>query len=252
MERFAVADIESKLFWTAGFFVVVGPSGSGKTTIVRNALANPRKYIALPETGATLWVLVGASHDLQKELEPELNRSVFTAAHFVTEHLSECDDLRSAVENNNNGGAHVIFIDDYMSYSNRDSDFIKQLLHRYKRHERLCVVVAVHNLKCDQPRTRIVGEMLDFADRVIFTKSHLNLSNLKLYLQRINFPLLARSSLRREFLADRNLPPEKKRYGILVHDRKSTYVISDFVALLDGADQNKMYCYGESIVSAQD
>lgn len=250
MERYAVANIESELFWTAGFFVIAGPSGSGKTTIVKNALIDPRKNIALPANGATLWVLVGGSHDLQNELQPVLNRSVFKNAHFVTEHLSECQALRSAIETNNAGGAHLIFVDDYLSYSTRDSDFIRQMLHRYKRHESLCVVVAVHNLKTDTARTQIVGEMLSFADRVIFPKSHTNINNLSVYLKRINFPLRARPELIKELVADRNAPPEKKRHGIMVHDLKSTYIVADFEALQRGADQRSMYCYGNVYASA--
>ena len=245
MEDLAVAYIEPKLFWTAGFFVIVGPSGSGKTTIIRNALRNPRKYIALPpDKEVTLWVLVGASHDLQAELEPQLDGTVFTEVNFTHERLGECDALRSAVESNDARRAHCIVVDDYMAYSAKDGEFIRQMLHRYKRHEHLCVVVALHNLQRD--RTNTVWEMVDFADRVFLTKSPGNLKNLEALLQRLRLPLSSSQRLRREFTTDRALPPEEKRYGVLVYDRRSTYLVSDYKALSEGTDQKLMFCYGES------
>ena len=247
MESFPVTFIEPKLFWTKGFFVIVGPSGSGKTTIIKTALKDPRKYIGgLPDKGATLWVFVGASHDLQRELEPELDASVFTDVRFVSERAGDCTELLAALEKSTAGDtSHCIFIDDYMSYGRKDFILIKNLLHTYKRHETLCTVVALHNLRRD--KVGAVPEMVEFADRILFTKTTGNVGNVAALLAKMEVPKCVQQPLRKEFAADRGLPPEKKRYGVAVFDRTSSMIISDYRALSEGVAQRMMYCYGEWI-----
>jgi hypothetical protein len=245
MERYAAAYIEPKLFWSAGFFVIVGPSGSGKTTIIKDALTKPNMYIDLREKRtATLWVLVGASHDLEKELQKELNRTVFTKVNFVTQRIGECVSLHEAIKNNDGKGSHYVFIDDYMTYSRSDALFLRRMLHAFRRHEHMCVVVALHNLLRDS--TGIVWDMVDHSDRVFFTKCAGNIRNLEAFFNRLRIPLPMQKTVRKEFAADRCVEPKDKRYAVAMFDRKSTLLVSDVKALLDGGDPTLMYCYGES------
>lgn len=233
-------EINTKLFWERGAFLLLGPSGTGKTTVIKTALSRPGKYMDLPKEGACLWVFPGASLDLQPELEKTLDKSVFTEVNFVKGRIGECRELKKAVAKNKGRRCHVIILDDYMTYTKDDSRFVKELLMHYKRHQRLCFIVATHQLRKD--RTGTTYDLLDHSDRVLFCRSPKNLSNLKSFAVRREASSASRLAMASEFVSGGS---GRSRYGLCVFDANRCLFIVDYFAFESGKSSKDVYAYGK-------
>lgn len=236
---YETCDINTRLFWEKGCFLILGPSGTGKTTVIKTALSNPDRYMDLPEEGATLWVFPGASLDLQPELEDVLNRKIFKEVFFVKKRIGACSELRDALAKNCAKKCHCIVLDDYMTYTKEDALFVRQLMMHYKRHQRLCFIVATHQLRKD--KTGITYDLLDHSDRVIFCRSAKNLANLKSFAVRLEAPAASRLAMVAEFVGKKKNTP----YGVCVFEPSRRLFIPDYYALESGIDQKSIYAFGE-------
>ena len=225
--------INPKLFWAKGNFLIAGPSGLGKTTIVETALADPSKFMDLVPGKTALWVFAGASHDLESSLRPKLDSTVFDPVHFPTESVGDCTDLKTALKNNNGKGSHCIFVDDYLTYSGRDTQFLKELTMMYKRHDKVCLIVAVHMLRLDKTSTTSI--LLGQVDRLLLPKSPMNLLNVETLANRRRMS----DASRRTIMASVG----KSERGLAVYDFHTALFIDDYYALQAG--ERKILAYGE-------
>lgn len=242
---FESVELNSKLFWEKGAFLLLGPSGTGKTTVIKTALSQPGKYMDLPADGAFLWVFPGASHDLQPELEKVLDKSVFKEVKFVKSRIGECKKLKEALAKNKGKNCHVIILDDYMTYTKEDARFVKELLMHHKRHQRLCFVVATHQLRKD--RTGITYDLLDHADRILFCRSPKNLSNLKSFAVRREASPASKQAMAAEFVSGGGDGVSRPRYGLSVFDACRCLFIVDYHAFEGGRSSKASYAYGKRL-----
>lgn len=231
--------INPKLFWARGAFLVAGPSGLGKTSAVVKALEDPAKYMDLLPGETTLWVFTGASHELETTLRGKLDFSIFNPVHFLTEPIGECQALKKALRDNESRLSHCIFVDDYITYSKRDTDFIKELIMKYKRHEKLCLIVAVHQLTLDVTGTTSI--LINQIDRLVLPKSPRNLNNLDALVAKRRMTKETHRALMR-VLNEGN--DGRKERGLAVYDFEQSLFIQDYHALQTG--DRKTMAYGES------
>lgn len=243
-QHYELCDINTKLLWEKGFFLILGPSGTGKTTTIKTVLEQPRRYMGLSEEGANLWVFPGASLDLQSELEAVLDRDVFKTVKFISERVGKCSELRETLTKNKDTPKKTtcIILDDYMTYTPEDALFVRELLRHHKRHQRLCLVVATHQLRKD--RTGIMYDLVDHADRIIFCRDTKNLANLKSLAVRLEVPKASRLALNAEFISKKK--KEGREFGLCVFEPGRRLIIPDYHALEVGKDQKRIYAYGES------
>lgn len=232
-----IKNINPKLFWARGAFLVVGPSGLGKTTTVVKALQKPSKYMDLIPGETTLWIYTGASHDLEPQLRQVLDFSIFNPVHFLTESIGDSQILKNELKSNDGKKAHCIFIDDYLTYSKRDTDFIKELIMKYKQHEKLCIIIALHQLSLD--KTGTTSTLLGQVDRLIMPKSAKNSENVK-SLTRMRSMAPATRQVLMSIMNDGDM--ERKR-GLAVYDFGNSLFINNYHDLQ--ANKRVIIAYGK-------
>lgn len=233
-------DIERKQFWTSSCHLVLGQSGTGKTTFLTRALENPTRYFGLqPGVGALkLYVFCGASFDLQPRLEKTLDRSVFSEVHFPSESVGECSSLAGDLAASKGECAFCVVVDDYITQSTKDMTFLRELCFKHRRHSRVALIVAMHDLRRD---IRGASRMLaNHASRVYICKSPRNGMNLRSFVE----PRGVGDALRTRLV--RALSSAPGAYGAMFFDAASNLMVCDYDGL---AAEEVVEAYGECPVS---
>lgn len=236
---FETCDINRRLLWEEGIFIFVGTSGSGKTTAIMNALKNPGRYMDIGESGADLWVFPGADLSLRRVLTKNVDKSVFKKVTFFSGGLLECKALRAVLKKDiTPERCQVIIVDDYIP-ATKEILFVRSMLRLYKRHRRLCVVFATHQLGKD--KTGLALEIIDHADRVIFCRSPTNLKSLSTFARNREASVASRLAMASEFR-------RKEEYRLCIYDTIRGLFIPDYHAFESGERQKSIYAYGKNFV----
>jgi len=222
-------DLSTKRFHLSGAFLIVAPSGGGKTTMMLDAIRDPKRYMNLEGEfrNRYLFVFTGASNKLRKDIEEMSGRSrAFSSVHLPYESLAECGELLDKLGASKGADSYVIVIDDFVSFGQKEVKILKQLLFLYRRHENICVITMVHQLRNDPSGATYL--LADHADRVYLPTSSMNLENLFSLVKRRHATNAVAEKVASEF-GDRN------KFRMAAYDSGSRLLILDFGLLEAGA-----------------
>lgn len=243
MEVFEGVSVDTKLFSSESCYLLVGPSGCGKTHTIKEALQSPARYMDLgPHGVAHLWLFPGADLSLESELNEIIDKKVFTERRSYDCSIAECVELRRLLSGKVKPDAcQVIVLDDFIA-TTKDVPFVKQMLRLYKRHRRLCFIVASHQLSKD--RTGLTYELVDHADRIVFCRDPRNIYNFSSLARRKEVGTAVRLAV-----ASNEFKSRKEGWEglwVSVYEASSRLFIPDFHSFSVGEPQKNIYAYGKS------
>lgn len=197
-------------FWQRGAFLLIGGTGSGKSSIVEESLLDPRRFLKLddrdedrPESKdwpenygprvceTVLYFFCGASLATKRRLKNNLDTSVFDKVLWLD--IDQWDVLERAFEEskrwegsrtNPRQRRHVVVVDDFVVQNEAERRRVITLLTHNKRHQCCCVILLTHQFV----GARSSHPIADNCERVYFTRTERNHTNLRVFTRRHQVP----------------------------------------------------------------
>lgn len=249
-------------FWQRAAFIVIGGTGTGKSSIVEESLLEPRKFFKFddrdednphskhwpenlgpPVVETVLFFFCGASIETRRRLENNLDPDVFDKVHWLDNddwsvlHKSFEESRRWELSKSRpRQRRHVIVFDDFVVENEPERKRVLALLTKNKRHQCCCIVLLTHQFVGNKAAHSIA----DNCERVYFTRSEQNFTNLLAFTQRKRVPLEAIKEAA-ECLA---IAPEeqarvardrvKKRFDFVAYDIQNSCFIGSYRSFESG------------------
>ena len=199
-------------FWQRGAFILIGGTGTGKSSIIEESLLDPRRFFKFddrdeddpsafswpqnygpPIRETALYFFCGASLATKRRLENELDSSVFHKVHWLQN--DQWDVLEKAFaesiewekSKNPSQRRHVIVIDDFVVQNELERKRVITLLTHNKRHQCCCIVLLTHQFVGHKSAHPVA----DNCERVYFTRTEQNYTNLRAFTKRKEVPYKA-------------------------------------------------------------
>lgn len=248
-------------FWQRGAFLLIGGTGSGKSSIIEESLLDPLKFFKFddrdedkpeskhwpenygpPVSETALYFFCGASLATRRRLENNLDRSVFQKTYWLG--IDQWKVLEDAFEESKNWERskrphqrrHVVVIDDFVVQNETERRRVFTLLTHNKRHQCCCVVLLTHQFV----GSRSSHPIADNCERVYFTRTERNHTNLRVFTRRHEVPAEAFQEAARSL----EIQPEEharveqeKRKGLFdfaCYDFEHSCFITDFRSFESG------------------
>jgi hypothetical protein len=250
-------------FWQRSAHLLIGGTGSGKSSIIEESLLEPKRFFkfsdgnedeqeseSFPESfgppvrETALYFFCGASLATRRRLEGKLDNSVFDQVHWLAStdewHVLEeaFEESRRWERSKRNPGQrrHVVIVDDFVVQNEEDRRRIIRLLTHNKRHQCCCVVLLTHQFVGSNSSHPVA----DNCERVYFTRTERNATNLQAFARRREVPREAFLEAARSLEVapeDRARAEENRRnrlFDFACYDFEQSCFITDFRSFESG------------------